>query len=59
MKYNKLNKIESSEPINMTIGRLRSSIKYGTSIGRQLLLLEKISLQVERLGIKYPEDVLF
>lgn len=57
----KLNTEELQEPINVTLGRLRASIKHGNSSlkERQLQLLEKISNDVERLGIKYPEDVLF
>lgn len=39
------------EPINYTIGRLRSAIKYGYGQERQLELLEKISNEVIDKGI--------
>lgn len=55
---NKLTDKEQKEPINMTIGRLRTRLISERVSERTIDLLEKISSDIERLTIKYPEDIL-
>ncbi len=45
------------EPINYTIGRLRAAIRMEKDKSYILELVERISKEVERLGVKYPEDL--
>lgn len=47
-----------TEPINVTIGRLRTSIRYNNNKPRQLELLEIISDWVKEFGVKHPEEVI-
>ncbi len=48
---------KTGEPINYTIGRLRAAIRMGKEEKYLLELVERISKEVERLGVKYPEDL--
>ena len=49
--------IKKGEPINYTIGRLRASIRMNKDKSYLLELVERIAGEIERLGVKYPEDL--
>lgn len=44
------------EPINYTIGRLRAAIRMEKDKDYLLELVERISDEVIRLSVKYPDD---